>query len=388
MPIDRTQLYGNLGQGVGGIITLIAQLLQQKRQTEEYEGAMQNAPRTPRQFDTGGLPNQGMIEMGGQGIQGDQNAQRLPVSGGGIDWSKLAPILAQMAARGNMPAQRGLDIQLKTAPKGVMASPGAQPGTEDQFTGEFKPSGARIPDRPSMYGGMGQPTQLAKHQQELERIRTANPNDPRIPEYEAVIKKLQIGTPSFRFVQGPGGEYIPVDAKEGTVGAGSGQYSETPETVNMQIRSLADIGDSISNINKVVSRGSTGPVAGRVRKIGTKFFSDADQQALINYVGQLRPIIYGLSGKQINEAEQKWLDEEILPRIQQPDENFAVTVDIFNGWVKRKLQSMKEQYPGAIVPSSGKPFLGGAGKKSVDELNKLSDEELDAYLKSLEGKKK
>lgn len=150
------------------------------------------------------------------------------------------------------------------------------------------------------------------------------------------------------------------DAKTGQWVPDGGQkrYQPTPSQIRLAASQLTNVGQSAKKLKEIVGRASvTGPVTGRARKLGARFFSDKDAQELVSTIGQLRPIIYGLSGKQINEAEQEWLDNEILPKLSQPDENFDVTLDIFSNWVNQTLGNMKSQFPSLQidVPGSNNP---------------------------------
>ena len=199
-----------------------------------------------------------------------------------------------------------------------------------------------------------EPTQLKKLQDELAGIQALNPADPRIPQYKQRIQRELEGVQSFLpFMTDQG--VVPFQTRRGTFGEPTDVYKATPTEVKQQLASLDDNLKSIEEIRGVVGRSNIGgPVTGRARKLGSRFFSDPDAQRLISLAGQLRTVIYGLSGKQINESEQKWLETEILPNIMQPDENFDVTIDVFEDWVNRRKQSIGSQFPGL-----------GAGKDDV-----------------------
>ncbi len=148
-------------------------------------------------------------------------------------------------------------------------------------------------------------------------------------------------------VTGPGGTTVP---------------RLTPSEVNVAYAALVDNTNSINAVKEAYDSGVVGPVTGRARRLGAKFFSDTELTRLQNRVGQLRTIIYGLSGKQINEAEQKWLDNEIIPNLKQPSDNFEVTLVEFEQWVKRKMGSFEKLYPGV---ERGKAAIKDTGKKEI-----------------------
>lgn len=144
---------------------------------------------------------------------------------------------------------------------------------------------------------------------------------------------------------------------------GETQYKLTPNEVKTAVMNLNGNLSSIKSIREVMNRASmTGPVTGRARQIGTQFYSDADATTLKNRLAQLRTVIYGLSGKQINESEQKWLENEVLPNMSNPSENFEVTLNEFEGWLKRRIGEIQNQFPGSkkVSPptetSSGSKF--------------------------------
>lgn len=205
------------------------------------------------------------------------------------------------------------------------------------------------------------PTELSKYFEELNRIRAENPKDPRIPAYEAVIKRLQVGVPYYQLSPDATGENLVWNPKEGRFERGTGVYKPTPEETKRTYGALINNLGSIKEIRDIVNKASTtGPISGRAKKLGARFFSDRDAQKLINTVGQLRTIIYGMSGKQINEQEQEWLDKEILPKIEQPDENFDVAVDILENWLSRQAETMEKLSP-SLKKLGVRGANGGAG---------------------------
>lgn len=128
---------------------------------------------------------------------------------------------------------------------------------------------------------------------------------------------------------------------------GETQYKLTPTEVKTMAVNLKGNLTSIQAVKEILNRGKlTGPVVGTAKKIGTRFYNDKEAQALKNRLAQLRTVIYGLSGKQINESEQDWLKNEILPNMSNPSENFEVTLDEFEKWVNRRMSEVATQFPG------------------------------------------
>jgi len=116
------------------------------------------------------------------------------------------------------------------------------------------------------------------------------------------------------------------------------------ESRNMDV-ALSDNLNTISEIESIVNRGSiTGPVTGRARQFGARYFSDPEAQTLSSRVAQLRTLIYGLSGKQINESEQEWLKNDILPSLENPSSTFEVKMNELKGWLTRRRGQLRDQF--------------------------------------------
>ena len=108
-------------------------------------------------------------------------------------------------------------------------------------------------------------------------------------------------------------------------------------------------------------------------------------------VGTLRTIVYQLSGKQINETELAWLNNEILPNLKQPNKNFAANLEQLSQWLGNKLgnqiDSLNTSYvvPANIAAYGKSQNTGGPLKPSLDlgkGKGKLSPEdEAAAYLR-------
>jgi len=96
----------------------------------------------------------------------------------------------------------------------------------------------------------------------------------------------------------------------------------------------------------------TGPVTGRARGVLAKIRSDPAYTKLQAKIGQLRPIIYALSGKAINPTEDKWLTEVMIPAIKENPLNLITRLDEFIDWVKRNRIDISATYlaTGADVP--------------------------------------
>jgi hypothetical protein len=124
------------------------------------------------------------------------------------------------------------------------------------------------------------------------------------------------------------------------------KWKLAPSEARTMETSLQDTISTIKSIRDIVNRGSKiGPIVGRVNKFGTKFFNNADFETLKARTGQLRAVIYGLSGKQINESEQEWLYNEIVPTLEQPAENFDARLSELERWSGQRSGKLHGEYP-------------------------------------------
>ena len=154
-----------------------------------------------------------------------------------------------------------------------------------------------------------------------------------------------------------------------TMGGDNPVYGKTPSEVKLSHKNYADNLSAVESVRDIYKTGSTGPVTGRTRKYGSKFYSDKDYTQLKNRVGQLRTIVYGMSGKAINESELSWLKEDILPSLLQPSDNFEVTLNEYEAWVKRNSALLEREYP-ALSSGSGKTKDKPSGKRSLDDFER------------------
>jgi hypothetical protein len=100
----------------------------------------------------------------------------------------------------------------------------------------------------------------------------------------------------------------------------------------------------------------------------TKFKSMADR---------LRTIVYGFSGKQINETELIWLDG-LLPKVYNPDENHLQRIESIQDWVADKQQAQ------LIEMKNARRFTGT--KPLREETPGVSDERLEQFRKDMDKK--
>jgi hypothetical protein len=133
------------------------------------------------------------------------------------------------------------------------------------------------------------------------------------------------GKPNIRTADVPGGSAI--------------NPKTTARLSSEQQKAISDLGDIeriATEVEKEFDPNFVGPVVGRARGISSKFVSDPKFTSFKNKASQLRAVVYGLSGKQINEAELKWLKEDILPALSQPSANYKATLKVLKEWVAKK----------------------------------------------------
>ena len=149
------------------------------------------------------------------------------------------------------------------------------------------------------------------------------------------------------------------DARKGTFGlskpAGIGKPKidpTLPASEASDLGTLKELQGTVGNIKKILlddkgnlMRGDLlGPIEGRTQEQLSKLISNPDFIKLKHNTGQLRQVVYGLSGKAINENELKWLNEKILPSIENQDDNYLVNLNEFNDWLGRKSQTQTEAF--------------------------------------------
>jgi hypothetical protein len=260
--------------------------------------------------------------------------------------------------------QQGIQNFMAQQPKYAEFAPGSQIEDVGAFSptkGQtrqipFKPTTTKE-EEPKLPVGFAQITDPARKAQIWNDVYGGNMT-------EKDFKEVQ-ERPYFQPITDREGKVHIFDSRTGKVVDKAELIKPAPTEVRQQVVAFNDNLNTVKEIKKIVNTGDlTGVVKGRARKIGTKFFSDKEAQTLTNRLAQLRTIIYGLSGKQINESEQKWLDEEILPQMRQPTENFEVTLDEFERWITRRKGALIEQFPNVKDNGSGLTPTEGVDLKS------------------------
>lgn len=338
---------------------------------DQYRGLMSNAPRKTEQF----APKaEGIMP---EGYQRDA----------GIDFSQLAQS-PQFAQAMTNPAVTKMIAQLLSMNQVKLQGASPFENQYDQYGGLRQ--GAMEKPVAETKQDLGQPTYLAKAQRELEALRQANPNDPRIPQHEKFIQRIIEGIPTYQAVDVEGEGITPWNPRKGEfVGQPTGKFKPvagTTKTTYTWIQDNLDTMDKLKSMSGLFDE-NTGFLTGRYQAIKAKGFNSPEYQRLRSTLGQMRTIIYGFSGKQINEQEQEWLKNEIIPELTNPTENFEVKMNVLDEWLNDKESSLKRNFPslGQLPPRPRK-----YAPKSVTRtknLEDMTDEELEAYENSLLGRK-
>ena len=169
-----------------------------------------------------------------------------------------------------------------------------------------------------------------------------------------------------------------VDRKKGTskpVKSETGEtiYGKTSAEVKTSHKNLNDNIAAVERVKQIYNKGSVGPIVGRALKMGSRYFNAPEITQLKNVVGQLRTIVYGMSGKQINESELKWLTDEILPNLIQPDKNFEVTLNEYEAWVKRNKSLLEDEFP-ALSTTPQRRATDGKGENNPTNIPTIKND--------------
>ena len=117
------------------------------------------------------------------------------------------------------------------------------------------------------------------------------------------------------------------------------QKLDNPSTE--EINKLAEYGNTFREIGQIrdaFNESFVGVFDGNWNNVKSMFADTPEFTKFKNMSNRLRTIIYGLSGKQINETEQQWLDS-ILAKIYNPDENFQANLDALEQWTEDRHNS-------------------------------------------------
>lgn len=187
----------------------------------------------------------------------------------------------------------------------------------------------------------GQPDYLTKLITARDRLPA---NHPDRPIYEQAIKKYAEGVQTYSPVATASGEIVPFATRSGQFQEPTGQFKPPSAEVKTQKVSLEDAILNAREVGTLFNKALVGPAAGNLGKLKSMVANNPEFQRLRTTVARLRAIIYGLSGKQINESEQAWLQNEILPSLTNPDENFQTNLETFKEWADRRLGLLEDEF--------------------------------------------
>lgn len=156
------------------------------------------------------------------------------------------------------------------------------------------------------------------------------------------------------------------------------QQLKTPTTEETtKLSEYRNTYNEIEDIGRAMNDLFIGPYEGNWNTLKSKFADTPEFQKFKTKAAQLRTIIYGLSGKQINETEQKWLDG-ILPKVYQPDENFQSNLDTLKEWIEDRQQAFLIELKNSRRYTATQP-LGGGDKGGWDLKQVTAEQEDEAF---------
>jgi hypothetical protein len=208
-------------------------------------------------------------------------------------------------------------------------------------------------------------TDLYKHQAELDALKTANPNDPRVKVWEDKIDNIRYGLDTRTWVKTDQGLMpLPTKGRGGNMPTGvqdGGIRQPLPPAELKELSKLKTSYKKISELEEVAKANPNvfGAVSGRWNDVRNKFVADGATQEVINRTKGLVTELYRISGKQLSDAEREAVTQAILPSLNQPFENFLVTLGL-----------LKEQIVSEHDNSLNTFSSGGYG---IGELTKLGE---------------
>lgn len=198
------------------------------------------------------------------------------------------------------------------------------------------------------------PSDLAKLQTEYNVIKNANPNDPRLAQYEAEFKRRAEGLPYYTFQQTSEG-ITPANVRSGELGQPSGAgkpFTGEMITTEQQIGTLKE---TLQRVKTLYKDNYVGAVTGRLAGLAEKTVGLSSEQAQFNSdLAQVKnSLIYLMSGKQINESEYKRLLDQL------PDKNLPPSV------FKARMSNFDKTLNSII--SQRQKNIGGYGKQRISQ---------------------
>ena len=196
-------------------------------------------------------------------------------------------------------------------------------------------------------------------------------------------KALELSS-GYRFIESPDGS-IAVSNRNPNKQVKTGIKKILPKEASDELsmlKSLTEVAEEIRTRWKPEYSGAEGIVRGKA----SAYVNDPEFVALNNLVESMRMEVYGYSGKAINETEAKWL-ETIQAHLNQPDQNFLANLK-----EDAKRLALIKKNRESMYKRSGYDWGDVENKQDssvqvLPPVEKMSDEEIMAELKQLQGQK-
>lgn len=130
--------------------------------------------------------------------------------------------------------------------------------------------------------------------------------------------------------------------------------SAAPGDLDM-LDTYSSLDHTANELAELYDENLVGVFQGNINRLKSKFVDTPQYTQFKNIADRLRTIVYGFSGKQINETELEWLTG-ILPQIYNPDENFMVKVQEIQNWVREKHDRKVRSFNRARIYTGASPF--------------------------------
>jgi hypothetical protein len=147
----------------------------------------------------------------------------------------------------------------------------------------------------------------------------------------------------------------------------------TEETGSLAVYS--DLYDVSAELEELYDETLVGPFEGNVERMKSVFVGTPEFTKFKSMADRLRTIVYGFSGKQINETELVWLDG-LLPKMYNPDENFIARLTSIKDWVADKQEAQLNEM------RSARRFTGTAPLRERED--QVSPERLKAFREKMD----
>ncbi len=166
--------------------------------------------------------------------------------------------------------------------------------------------------------------------------------------------------------------FVPFNARSGQLGQPTNYGKALPANEAQEMGDLKTTYDRLTAVGEKAEalKARFGPIEGRWQKLKVQFVKDGPTQELVNELSSLITIAYSLSGKQISVQELKMLQSAMLPRLEQPEENFRATLKFAKSWVanthNNRLDYYKQNgYSGKTIPIGSEQKTETIERKTV-----------------------